>query len=127
MTLDTADLEAWVAAHRSKIQSYHKIQELSFVPLAVDPADVSSLPGVLVYESPPDSAPRPSRYFIAEIDDVVVWVRVADHWGRFTAYRPDLGREMPYNWVLTGSRQSTAEHDGRAVLVGYARVSSLSG
>ena len=125
MTLDTGGLGAWVAAHRSEINEYHKIQELSFRPLSVDPEDVTDLPGVLVYESRPESAPRPSRYFIAEIDGEIAWVRVADHWGHFTVYRSDLDREMPYNWVLTGSRAETEPHEAGFVLVGYVAVASL--
>jgi hypothetical protein len=126
MALSEADLEAWVAAHQADIASYHKIQELSFRPLSVAPADVMGLPGVLVYESPRDSAPQPSRYFIAQIDGDVAWVRVADHWGHFTAYRPDLDRRVPYDWVLEGMDGNSEEYpEPRVPLVGYVPISSL--
>ena len=126
MSLSRQELEAWVVAHRAEISSYHKMQVLSFARLSVDPADVAGMPAVPLYESPPESAPQPSRYFIAEIDGDIVWIRIADHWGRFRAYRPDLGREMPYHWVLRDVEPETARHAHRTVRVGYVPVSSLA-
>ena len=124
MPLDRPALEAWAAAHRSEIESYHKSPELVFTALAVDPTEVPNLPGVLVYKSPRPSARQSSHYFLAEIDEQIVWVRVADHWGRFTVYRPDLGRDVPYNWTLRHV-QADAAGPGKRLRVGYVPVSCI--
>ena len=104
------------------VGEFHKIVDLTFSYLPLTPEELeASSPAELTYRSPAHSADTPSCYYVAVIGGEWCWVRYADHWNEFSAFRADLGRRVAYCWRLTGGPKS-----GPApVYGGYVPVAEL--
>ena len=104
------------------VREFHKVVNLTFSYLPLTPEELeASGPTELTYQSPAHTADTPSCYYVALIGEEWCWVRYADHWDQFHAYRADLGRRVAYCWRLAGGPKSGPA----SVYGGYVPVTKL--
>ena len=130
MTTDrmtNAQLRSWRNQHRAEVEQWHKMTELYFSKLPFPIRDLNEDPHKLKLHHSSTHLGQGSRYYLADLEDIgLAWVRVSNHWGRFST-RSDVWDADARDWGSTRHnwKLGNGNEDARNSQAGYIPVRAL--